>query len=205
MRNPPKWAMVVIAILFTSCLSWLTYSQITNKQDAVSSSQNADASKAQAKSLADQVADACAKNDVTVKDLCNKANEVQQTPQPLSPTIPIPGPSGKDGVTPSNELLLSLIKPLIPSPIVGPKGDTITGPAGTNGSDGKAGKDGVDGVNGKDGKDGTNGVNGEDGADAPTPIDGASFVLDDSGACTYVQPYSNGFSSVAPAPMILCS
>jgi len=53
---------------------------------------------------------------------------------------------GADGITPTEEELTNLIKPLIPEP--------IPGKDGRDGVDGRDGRDGIDGV-GKDGKDGS--------------------------------------------------
>jgi len=76
---------------------------------------------------------------------------------------------GKDGLTPTDEQLEKLIKPLIPEPVKGDTGER--GQDGSPGKDGKEGKKGEAGKPGKDGVNGTNGLNGKDGSpDTPDEV-----------------------------------
>lgn len=73
----------------------------------------------------------------------------------------------KDGKTPTSEELTELIKPLIPKPIIGGRGD--------KGIKGDKGNDGKNGQNGKNGADGFNGIAGKDGIDKE-PETGDSII-----------------------------
>ena len=153
------------------------------------------AAQGQAKSLAEQVDEACKNSPVAARQQrlnCAQAKEIVEQ-GPAGPTGPPgavgpqgpPGRDGRDGITPPCALqanrcvgptgAIGAQGPIGKTGLVGPagpkgdKGDTgetgAQGPKGDAGLQGEKGDKGDPGTNGTDGVDGTNGTDGEDGVD----------------------------------------
>lgn len=157
-RNPfpPRWAFFAIAVIIAVGVGWTVYNQMAA---------NAEKNTAQANSqtLAQDIQTVCASQGrlmVDDRDLCVKAEKVQQ-----NPTEAIPGPKGEKG-DPGRDGVDG-------ASIVGPKGDsgkdsTVQGPAGADSA-----VPGPQGAPGKDstvpGPPGERGPQGERGADSTVP------------------------------------
>lgn len=127
----------------------------------------ANAARASAASLAEQVQAACQdpESEILVgdEDICDYAQKVADDPAPVTPATPRDGIDGKDGEDGSD----------------GRPG--ATGAPGTDGENGTAGRDGKDGANGLDGKP-TNGTAGAPGAPGEPGKDGAPGIPGKDGA-----------------------
>ena len=137
---PPRWAFFVLVLVIIFGVGWTVYNQMTA---------NAEKNTAQANSqtLAQDIRTVCASQGrllVDDRDLCAKAEKVQQ-----NPTEAIPGPKGDPG----------------PPGRDGVDGDTIVGPSGVDGKDST-----VPGPRGEAGADSTvPGPAGPPGADSTVP------------------------------------
>ena len=156
---PPRWMFLVLAVVIIFGLGWTVYNQM---------SANAEKNTAQANSqtLAQDIQTVCTgqgKLLVNDRDLCAKAEQVQQNPTEAIPGPKgDPGPPGRDGADGSDG-----------QSVTGPKGDpgkdsTTPGPAGADST--------VPGPQGAPGKDSTvpgpageRGPQGERGADSTVP------------------------------------
>jgi len=156
MRNRTVWVALLIAALSLGASLYLIFGQLATVDRASSAEQ-------QAKSLADQVAEACGKGGPVAAELgeaCRTAHEVQQLPGPPGQTGP-PGPVGPRGEQ-------GLSGPLGPA---GPPGPT--GAAGVPGADGQPGVAGPQGAAGDAGPAGPQGDPGPAGAPGAPGIAGA--------------------------------
>lgn len=155
MPSRANWAALLMATLALGATGYLVAGQFTTTNRAVVAEQ-------QAKSLADQVADACARGGPVATELgdaCRHAQQVQQLPGPPGTSGPRgdPGPPGPPG----------------PSGPQGPAGSAglpgSDGPPGPSGADGVSGAPGVPGPAGSDGAEGKPGAAGPAG---PPGVDG---------------------------------
>jgi hypothetical protein len=176
---PPRWMFFVLALMIIAGLVWNVY---------VTLSATAEKNTAQANSqtLAQDIQQICKAQGrlmVDDRDLCAKAEKVQE-----QPTQALPGPKGDKGNAGERGLQgfpgLSGAKgdpgPLGP---VGPKGDRgneglgllgLPGLNGTSGQDGPAGPPGSQGPAGEPGRDGADStVPGPEGPAGPAGQDGA--------------------------------
>jgi|GEM_PF-3768054 len=133
--------VLAITVVFCGVLAW---------QNGNLAAQAADAAQAQAaekKSLAEQVAAACAKDDFKTSaqgaQVCQRADRVVKDTTPPVEVKGDAGPPGANGLDGS---------------------DGAPGATGPRGEQGPPGPQGAAGGNGIDGADGTNGANGIDGA-----------------------------------------
>jgi hypothetical protein len=162
---PPRWAFLVLGLMIIAGLVWNVY--VT-----VSATAEKNTAQANSQTLAQDIQQIC-KNQgklmVDDRDLCAKANKVQE-----QPTEALPGPKGDKG----NDGFPG--KPGKDSDIPGPMGpagrdSTVPGPPGRPGIDGDDGLAGltVPGPAGSDGADSTTpgppGPQGEPGADSTVP------------------------------------
>lgn len=131
------WLVIALVTVIVVLLGYIVVSYYLAQRDAA-------AAVANAKTLAQQVAEACEDEAVVVSDqnICDLAGEVAQTPVTPAP-----------GVAPQ------------PAPAVTLRGQ--------DGRDGEDGRDGVDGQDGEPGADGKPGVDGRPGADGDAGSDGA--------------------------------
>lgn len=132
------WAALLIAVLALAASGYLVVAQLSTADRATVAEQKAE----KAQSLADQVAEACAKGGpaaVELGDACRQAHDVQQ----------LPGPPGERGS---------------PGP-PGPRGDQ--GPPGPLGEPGESGQAGAIGMDGQPGAPGPAGPQGEPGPPGP--------------------------------------
>jgi hypothetical protein len=158
---PPRWAFLLLALVIIAGLGWTVYNQVAATADK-------NTAQANSKTLAQDIQTICEANGkllVDDRDLCAKAEKVQQ-----APTEAIQGPKGepgKDGVDGQ------------PGPTGvpgagGPPGPGGPGgPPGTNGAGGPPGNAGLNGASGTDGSDGQPGPAGADGAPGAPGADGA--------------------------------
>jgi hypothetical protein len=119
---PPRWAFLVLALVIVACLGWMVYNQFAATQDKQTAQANS-------QTLAQDIQTICQSQGkllVDDRDLCAKAEAVQQ-----KPTEAIAGPKGEPGN---------------PGP---------TGPPGLPGMDGKSGNPGPAGAPGANGVNGT--------------------------------------------------
>lgn len=150
---PPRWAFFVLGLVIIFGVGWTVYNQVAA---------NAEKNTAQANSqtLAQDIQTVCSSQGrllVNDRDLCAKAEQVQQNPtEAISGPKGDPGPAGRDGIDGAT--------------VVGPRGDpgkdsTIPGPPGADST--------VPGPPGAPGKDSTvpgpQGPRGERGADSTVP------------------------------------
>lgn len=138
-RNTLAWGLGTIAAL---SLATVAYKQIDTNEKSEQAEVKADASDTARATLAEQIKAACAAGDVSVLDLCSRA---QAEPPKGTPPAAIPGPMGPRGFT----------------------GDT--GPVGRMGENGPKGDVGATGRQGDPGPPGSNGEDGQDGADSTVP------------------------------------
>lgn len=151
---PPRWAFLVLAVMILGALSFMVYDKLVTTADK-------NTAQANSQTLAQDIQTVCAtqgKLMVDDRDLCAKAERVQQ-----NPTEAIPGPKGdpgapgKDGADGDR----------------GPVGATgPTGPAGPAGADGPAGSTGPSGAAGVPGAQGLPGPQGDPGPQGPAGADG---------------------------------
>jgi hypothetical protein len=216
LRASQRWVVVVAVTVAALALSWQAVSLFTNRQAATDSGASAQASAGQAKSLADQVAAACASGSALVpQSLCQHAAVVQANPAP--------GPTGAPGA----EGLQGPQGPQGEQGLIGPKGDPgatgaqgiagIDGALGPSGQPGAPGAAGPDGGVGPAGPAGAQGAKGDPGATGPAGPPGdhpvsAKFVADDPTlptTCDYVVTYADASgvtttSTSAPVPLAMC-
>lgn len=157
---PPRWAFFVAALMILAGIGWNIYMQYSATMDKQTAQANS-------RTLAQDIQRVCAEQGALVvddRDLCMKAEKVQQ-----NPTEAIPGPRGdpgRDGID--------------GAPGVPGSDSTVPGPAGKDGADstvpGPPGADstvpgppGIPGLPGRDGMDGRDGVDGAPGADSTIP------------------------------------
>lgn len=149
---------LVLFIAVVLLAGWLGYMTYLSGAETTDARADTAAAQEQAKSLADQVAEACAKGGTTAAELgaaCQKAAEVQREPAPTPPRDGEPGPRGPQG----------------PSGFDGSPGSTgPTGPPGPPGAEGPAGPAGAAGAAGEPGPPG---AQGEPGPQGPAGADGA--------------------------------
>lgn len=141
---PPRWAFLVLAVVILLGLGFTVYNQM-----AATAAKNT--AQANSQTLAQDIQSVCdtqGKLLVADRDLCVKAEQVQQ-----NPTEAIPGPKGDQGA---------------------PGRDGSNGADGLPGAPGAAGKDGAAGADsttpgpiGRSGADGIPGIAGEPGPPGP--------------------------------------
>lgn len=110
--------------------------------------------------------------NLTLEKIASKETPEQKLPEIFKVELPgvelvtIKGEQGEVGPEPKDERLVELIKPLIPKPIKGDKGDTVVGPMGPKPEVGKDYPTPKDGKDGKDGESiiGPQGLPGKDGS-----------------------------------------
>lgn len=130
----PRWPIWTLGVLLVAVVVWLAVEQIGTRVDANSKAE-------QATSLAQQIAEACARGGQVAAELgaaCDQAARVQQT---------IPGPQGTQGERGEKGSPGPSGPPGPAGPAVtGPPGPVVVGPDGSDGKDGRDGRDGRDGV-----------------------------------------------------------
>lgn len=156
---PPRWAFLVLGLMIIAGMTWIIYLQITATAEK-------NTAQANSQTLAQDIQQVCktqGKLLVEDRDLCAKAEKVQQ-----QPTEALPGPKGDKG-NPG--------EPGKDSTVPGPPGpagkdSTVPGPPGPAGADGSDGK-GIPGTPGNPGADSTVpgpvGSPGKDGAASTVP------------------------------------
>lgn len=166
---PPRWAFLVLALVIIVGLGWTVYNQVTATADKNTAQAN---SQTLAKDI-QTICEAQGKLLVDDRDLCAKAEAVQQ-----APTEAIAGPKGdpgKDGAPglPGMDGLDGKPGPAGPMGPIGPNGLDATGKPGVNGTAGPAGPAGPAGadstVPGPAGPAGPQGEPGPAGADSTVP------------------------------------
>lgn len=160
---PPRWMFFVLGLMIVAGVGWNAWLILAA---------NADKNTAQANSqtLAQDIQRICEQQGhllVDDRDLCAKAEAVQETP-----TEALPGPKGdrgNDGAPGSRGLTGEPGPRGFPGPAgpAGPKGDP--GIRGLLGLEGEPGSAGVPGLPGQDGAPGAPGTPGRDGADSTVP------------------------------------
>jgi hypothetical protein len=174
---PPRWAFFVLALMIVAGMTWIIYLQI-------SATAEKNTAQANSQTLAQDIQQVCktqGKLMINDRDLCAKAEKVQD-----NPTEALPGPKGdkgNDGVPGRPGKDSDIPGPMGP---MGPAGkdSTVPGPQGRPGIDGDdglagltvqgpPGSDGapsnVPGPQGEPGLPGRDGVDGKDGADSTVP------------------------------------
>lgn len=184
---PPRWAFLVLAVLILGALSFMVYDRIVTTADK-------NTAQANSQTLAQDIQTICEASGkllVDDRDLCAKAEKVQQ-----APTEAIQGPKGepgRDGVDGPPGPVGSSGPGGPPGP-GGPGGPG--GPPGVDGEGGPPGSDGFDGLNGAPGAAGEPGQDGADGAPGPSGPQGepgrgiASAYCGDDGRWTVT--YTDG-------------
>lgn len=202
---PPRWAFLVLAVLILVALGWTVYNQLSATADK-------NTAQANSQTLAQDIQTVCAAQGkllVDDRDLCVKAEQVQQ-----NPTQAIPGPKGDPGA-PGKDGVDGARGPAGPSGPSGPAGEpgkagadstvpgppgkdgaasTVPGPQGPAGPPGPAGADGAPGPMGPAGPAGTNGT-------APSSI----TFTDRTGAtytCTPNPPGSSTYTCASDGKLI---
>jgi len=167
---PPRWAFLLLAVLILGALAFMVYNQL-----AATAEKNT--AQANAQTLAKDIETMCStqgKLMVGDRDLCAKAEKVQQ-----NPTEGIPGPKGDQG-----------------APGVDGAASTVPGPRGEPGQDSTVpGPEGPQGPAGEPGPTGPPGAAGEPGAPGPAGPPGADGPPGPEG-----QPGPAGADSTVPGP-----
>jgi hypothetical protein len=151
-----------------------------------------DATAVQAKSLADQIKEACedpSERNQVPEAACVKANEVSNNPIPA-----IPGPRGPQGDTGVSGVPGVAGAAGTPG-TAGSKGDAgVAGPKGDKGDKGDTGDKGVAGDKGATGDKGEAGATGSKGSqgDAGAGISSLTFESDGNAGCVAVVTYTDG-------------
>jgi len=204
---PPRWAFFVLALVIIAGLAWTVYNQVAATADK-------NTAQANSQTLAQDIQTICeaqGKLLVDDRDLCAKADKVQQ-----NPTEAIAGPKGADGPPglPGMDGKDGKPGPMGPVGPVGPNGVDATGSpgasgaAGSPGAPGPAGKDGAastvpgpQGPPGEPGPQGPAGADGQDGADGPPGTAGSAptsiTIMDATGrkqTCTPNPPGSTQYT-----------
>lgn len=174
---PPRWAFLVLALVIIAGLGFTVYNQMAATADK-------NTAQANSQTLAQDIQTICATQGkllVDDRDLCAKAEKVQQ-----NPTEAIPGPKGepgKDGAPGKDST--------VPGPAgkdgAAGKDSTVPGAPGADGADsmlaGPPGRDGADStVPGPPGANGRDGIDGRDGAAGQPPT---SFTFTDKTGTKY--------------------
>jgi hypothetical protein len=161
---------LALLLLVLALAGWLGFMSYRSGEQATDARAETAAVQGQAKSLADQIAEACAKGGTTAAELgpaCAKAAEVQRdpSPPPRDGRDGEPGPRGPQGPTGSQG-------PQGPTGASGPTGAPgpvgADGPAGPVGAAGTPGEPGPQGPQGVPGQQGQPGVDGAPGPTCPT-------------------------------------
>jgi hypothetical protein len=148
----------IVGILALVALGYLVFGKLAETD-------RADTATVTAKTLGDQVKDACARGDVSVADLCRRAAEVAAAPAPGPGPPGPPGPEGPQG----------LLGPPGPTGPAGPAGVIgATGALGPEGPPGEAGQPGPPGPKGEPGGPGPAGPQGDPGPAGPQGTPGAA-------------------------------
>ncbi|MDQ0756062.1 hypothetical protein [Arthrobacter sp. B3I4] len=179
---PPRWAFLVLAVLILGALSFMVYDKLSTTADK-------NTAQANSQTLAQDIQTVCAtkgKLMVEERDLCVKAEQVQQ-----NPTEAIPGPKGDPGAPGKDGA-------------EGPPGSTgATGPGGPTGDAGAAGSTGQPGAAGPSGTPGQTGPTGPAGAQGPTGPQGEPGPQGPAGADGQPGPPGppgpNGASGTSPS------
>lgn len=160
---PPRWAFFVLALMIVAGLGWMVYDKLATTADK-------NTAQANTQTLAQDIQQVCAAQGqllVDDRDLCAKAEKVQQ-----NPTDAIAGPKGDRGEQglpglPGMDGLDGKPGPSGPMGPIGPDGSDATGAPGVPGA---AGRDGADStVPGPPGPAGPAGPVGPAGADSTVP------------------------------------
>ncbi len=141
MRVRTGVAALVLALVALGGVAWLVYGQLDARDEASTATTERDQAAGTARSLADQVADACAKGGPAASELgatCEQAAKVQAAPTPSVARDGRDGRNGVDGATPPCYFEASQCR----------------GDNGTGGRDGTNGQDGTNGADGQNGQDG---------------------------------------------------
>lgn len=192
--TPAGWALLAALVAVSMLAAFALFNSIGDTQQQKKSAQHsASVASSNAKSLADQVKDACSqgKLDVNGHDLCQRAQRVSK-----HPTKPIPGPpgpagdkgdqgaKGDRGPAPTQAAVMAAVSKYCASGSCQgkdgqtPSQDDIAAAVATycdangdcRGPQGEAGKNGDDStVPGPKGDPGKNGADGANGKDAPAP------------------------------------
>ncbi|MBO9704461.1 MAG: collagen-like protein [Arthrobacter sp.] len=138
-----KYGLLVLATLLAVALLLAGWLAVKNHELATANAAQADAQEASKRSLAEQVATACVRDDFKAspqgKQLCQRAQQVVQEPRQITGPQGIPGADGLDGA------------------------DGRDGKDGVNGRDGRPGLPGEDGAAGLPGSVGAQGAKGDAG------------------------------------------
>lgn len=194
MRSRIAIVSFILAAVALAASAWATIGPLIVRQDAA-------AVQSQAKSLADQVAEACAKGGSTAAALgsaCAKAAEVRDQPN-VAQAAPQPDPEairqaartavaeycaapshpcrGSDGATPNFDLIVDAVVGRIPAPKNGADGQNTTAAQVADTVAAYCGQPsepcrGAAGTPGTDGKDGKDGRDGVDGQPGPSCPEG---------------------------------
>lgn len=167
---PPRWAFFVAALMIIAGIAWNIYMQYSATQDK-------NTAQANSQTLAQDIQRVCqaqGKLLVDDRDLCAKAEAVQD-----QPTEALPGPKGDKG----NDGERGPLGPVGPVGATGERGPL--GPVGPKGDKGDVGDDGVAGLSfqgpagaaGPMGPQGEPGVPGADGAPGPAGPAGADSTV----------------------------
>ncbi|MBB4689835.1 hypothetical protein [Amycolatopsis jiangsuensis] len=181
---------IVLAVVALGGAAWATLAPLAVRQDAAEV-------QSQARTLAEQVADACARGGETAVELgsaCAKADEVKDQPNVAEPAATTTDPAalrsaartavesycaarngcrGANGETPDFDALTSAVLARIPAPADGTDGKRGPGPSDAQVSSAVADYcDAHDQCRGPAGAQGTPGINGHDGAAGPACPDG---------------------------------
>lgn len=159
---PPRWAFFVLALMIVAGMTWIIYLQITATAEK-------NTAQANSQTLAQDVQQVCKSQGkllINDRDLCAKAEAVQE-----KPTQALPGPKGDKG----NDGERGPLGPIGPVGPVGAAGER--GPLGPAGPKGDVGDDGVAGLSfqgppgpvGPAGPVGPQGETGPSGADSTAP------------------------------------
>jgi len=203
---PPRWAFFVIGLVIIFGVGWT----VSNQLSAMAEKNTAQAN---SQTLAQDIQTVCASQGrllVNDRDLCAKAEQVQQ-----NPTEAIPGPKGDPG--PPGRDGNSIVGPrgeagkdsTVPGPagadssVPGPRGErgadsTVPGPAGPPGP---AGADStVPGPQGPPGERGPAGADGQPGATGPAPSSFTFTYLGMPYTCTPNPPGSTTYTCAGGTP-----
>jgi len=206
---PPRWAFFALAVVILIGVSWTAYNQVSAMAEK-------NTAQANSQTLAHDIQTVCSSQGrllVDDRDLCAKAEKVQQ-----NPTEAIPGPKGEKGDPGRDGLDGDTIVgpkgekgdpggPGADSTVAGPAGErgqpgadsTVPGPAGVPGERGPAGADStVPGPKGDPGEPGARGPQGETGP-APTSI--TWTYLGTTYTCTPNPPGSTTYTCTGGPPL----
>lgn len=157
---PPRWAFFVLALMIAGGLAWMVVDRVVTQADK-------NTAQANSQTLAQDIQTVCATQGrlmVDDRDLCAKAEQVQQ-----QPTEAIPGPKGDPGKDGADGVDGSpgVMGPPGPGGPPGPNG--LDGVDGSAGATGTTGATGLAGATGQPGPAGPQGPPGPAGADSTAP------------------------------------